>query len=260
MKTLTLEYRVMRIVYSLMKEAVQDNTQNALRSAVITLSNGTRASLAIKASKFPLYKVAVERMSTNYSIGSRIEKDFKRAKDNAARLVGVVNFLLQVEDIHSTIDKNVATLTTKRQEYLDDLKQQYPDREPNEPTVERFLRNEYRPFRMQFLNLLNNRSSLTKDPPTILFHKSTQDLYNSQYDLISTQSYDTFCKQLLKLTMEQLIDLSKKIQTAIPRIAQIKRVVGQSSSEELRTNFFHIPPEEAKKIEVPDQPTIKTKF
>lgn len=250
----------MRVLHSLLKEAIQDNTDNALRSAVITLSNGTRASSAIKASKAPLFKVAVERMVANYAAGSIEQKNAKKAKDNAAKLIGIVNFLLQVEDFHTIIDTNVPMLTKTRQEYLDDVKERYPDKEPVEPTVEIFLQNGYRPFRIQLLNVLTKRSALTKDPPTTMFTKNTKELYNARYELISPTSYDTFCKQLLKLTLDQLMDLSQKIQAVIPRIAQLKRVFGQSTKEELDTNFFHIPPgEECKKKEVPDQPTIHVK-
>lgn len=257
----TVEHQVLKVMHSLLKEAIQDNTDNVLRAAVISLSNGIRSCAAVKASKIPLLKVATARMTTNYAAGSRVEKDYKKAKDNAARLVGVVNFLLQVEDIHSVINTNIEMLTTTRQAYMDELKKQYPDRDPIEPTIEQFLQNQYRPFRLQFLNLLNKRSPLTKDPQTVTFHKNTQEFANPQYELISPQSYDTFCKQLLKLTMEQFVDLSQKIQAGLPRVAALKRVVGHSSKEELETNFFHMPPkEEPKEKEVPDQPTIHAKF
>jgi len=239
-----VEHQVLKVMHSLLKEAIQDNTENVLRAAVITLANGIRSCTAVKASKAPLLKIASARMATNYAAGSRVEKNYKKAKDNAAKLVGIVNFLFQVEDFHSVINTNIKMLTTTRQAYMDNLKKQYPDRDPIEPTIEQFLQNQYRPFRVQLLNLLNQRSPLTKDPQTVTFHKNTQEFTNPQYELISPQSYDTFCKQLLKLTMEQFVDLSQKIQVALPRITAIKRVVGQSSKEELATNLFHMPPKE----------------
>lgn len=256
----TVEHQVLKVMHSLLKEAIQDNTENALRAAVIALSNGIRSCAAVKASKAPLLKVASARMVTNYATGSRVEKDYKKAKENAGRLAGIVDFLFQLEDFHSVINSNIEMLTTTRQAYMDELKKQYPDRDPIEPTIEQFLQNQYRPFRVQLLNLLNKRSPLTKDPQTVIFHKNTQEFANPRYELISPQSYDTFCKQLLKLTMEQFVDLSQKIQVALPRIAAIKRVVGQSSKEDLATSLFHMPAKEEESKEVPDQPTIHTKF
>lgn len=221
----------------LLKEAIQSSTQPALRAAVIAVGIAVKNSKAGRSSKIHMLSTAAQRMSANYTLGAK-----GGTKENASRLVGVVLFLLQLEDLHQIINSSISKMTEIHDAYMEDLKTQYPGKEPIEPTVEEFLGNQFLTYRKKITWMLEYKTPETKDPATVTFRRNTQDLNTPNNQLISNDMKDVFTKQLFRLTLPEFFDLSSKLQSAMGRIAAVKKVIGQASREELDKSFFVMTP------------------
>lgn len=236
-----LEIQSMKVLKNLMTEVLQDNTKDVLRTAVIALSNSIRSADAVKKSKVSFFKVAIQRMATNYSIGSKPSRNKKQAEENAGRIIGVINLLFQIEDIFTVLKNQFDNVTKTHNDYMEELKKEYPDREPIEPPLQTFLGNNARFFRVELLKVLTGKAAITKDPQTIGFQTKTKDLTKPAYQLFAENLKDPMAKQIMNLTYDEFFNLVNALGNAIPNIKAVKNAVGTATAEELRTQFFRIP-------------------